>query len=395
MNILVLSAVLPFPLYSGGQVRLYNLLKRLSCNHTITLVSYIRNIQEQSFVSELSFCHRVETIMRGHAWQIPYLFKALTTDIPLLLSTYDNNKARELIKDIIEEESIDVVHLEPGYVFLGLPHVNVPVVVSEHNIEHTIYEGYVERFPFPFIRPLLKYDVNKLKRWEDIIWHKAQHIITVSETDANIITQKGLKNVTVVSNGVDDEWFAFKPKPTIPTHFQAVFIGNFRWIQNQEAVKTLLTSIWPVISNNYPKATLELVGQYFPQSLLSYVNRSVRLTENVDDIREVFSRSHITLAPIAIGGGTKYKILEAMASGVPVISTSKGIEGLDVVDNQSVIVADSMNQWVSGVGRLCEHSQFVKRLTAQARKKIETNYSWSHIADIQDAVWEHVYHERT
>lgn len=387
MNILVVSAVLPFPLYSGGQVRLYNLLKRLSEHHNITLISYIRTEEETKFCKELSFCHRIETILRGTAWQPGYITKSLFTNKSLLHATYHHTMAQKRIAQIISEESINVVHIEPGYVFTGLPQLDLPLIVSEHNIEHRIYEGYIQRFKLPLMKSFLRNDVHKIKKWEQTIWENADQIITVSLSDKAYINSKGFNNVTVVSNGVDDIWFEFLPNNVIPKDFHAVFIGNFRWIQNQDAVKSLLRLYWPVISKNYPKASLELVGQHFPQAFKKYLSSSVTLTENVDDIRDVLRKAHMSFAPIAIGGGTKYKILEAMAAGVPVISTTKGIEGLDVKHNHSILIGDTTNEWIGNIQTLCNDSVNVKKITRNARQIVEKKYSWSHIADIQEAIW--------
>lgn len=387
MNILVVSAVLPFPLYSGGQVRLYNLLKRLSEYHNITLISFIRSEKEKQFFNELSFCHRIETIMRGTAWQAGYVLKSLVSSKSLLHSTYHHTVAQKRIAQIIKEESINLVHIEPGYVFNGLPKLDLPLIVSEHNIEHMIYEGYVQRFRFPVIKFLLRNDVRKIKIWEQSIWNAADQIITVSLSDKAYINTKGFNKVTVVPNGVDDTWFEFSPKNSIPKNFHAVFIGNFRWIQNQEAVKTLLRIFWPEISQYYPKASLELVGQHFPVALTKYLSSSVTLTENVNDIRDVLKNAHMSFAPIAIGGGTKYKILEAMAAGVPVISTTKGIEGLDVKHNHSILIGDTTNEWIDNIQTLCNDSGYVKKITRNARNVVEKQYSWSHIATIQQAIW--------
>jgi len=187
MKILFLSAVLPYPLYSGGQIRIYNLLKRLSQKHEIWLYSFIREESEAQWISELSFCHRVKTVYRGRAWQPQYMIKGLFGPYPFLLSTYDNEKMKRQISEILKEQQFDLIHIEPGYVWPSLPEVNLPLVVAEHNVEDHIYEGYKKSAPL-LLQPIMNRDIERLKEWERIIWNKSTRTVAVSAPDAAEIT---------------------------------------------------------------------------------------------------------------------------------------------------------------------------------------------------------------
>src|SRR3989344_9184440 len=144
MKIVFVSAVFPYPLYSGGQVRVFNLLKRLSTKHDISLFSFIRKDEEEQYKKNVSFCRLVTTVKRGGAWQLRYMARALTSSYPFLLSTYDNELMRRLIEKELQRGKYDIVHIEPGYVWPSLPDTTLPVAVSEHNIEHEIYTGFVK-----------------------------------------------------------------------------------------------------------------------------------------------------------------------------------------------------------------------------------------------------------
>lgn len=391
MNVLVLSAVLPYPLFSGGQVRLYNLLKRLSENHSLHLISYIRSEEEQTYLKNLSFCKHIDTIYRGKALSPSYIFTSLISNKPLLMASYDIDEVKKKIRDSIQTYDIDLIHIEPGYTWLGLPDVSVPIVVAEHNIEHTIYQDYIKKFTFSRYIPLFSYDVNKLRRWETSIWNTADAVITVSDQDKEYVEHHAKQPVTVVPNGIDDKWFVFKEKKRIPKNFTGVFIGDFRWMQNRDAVKELLSNIWPEIVSTHPKAQLCIVGRDLPDSYRTMFDVSVTYKHSVEDIRTVFSASDILLAPIFVGGGTKYKVLEAMASGVPVITTTKGSEGLRAVHGKELLIADTLSTWPDVIKKLIEHPEKVLSLSKTARVFVEKNYSWKHIAEIQHSVWQHTY----
>ena len=121
MNILFVSAVLPYPLHSGGQIRIYNLLKQLSKRHSITLVSFIRDEREREMVRNLAFCHDVHVILRGRVWQPKYIIGAILGKFPLLLATYHHRKMQQLITDLLGSGRFDLVHIEPFYVWPSLP----------------------------------------------------------------------------------------------------------------------------------------------------------------------------------------------------------------------------------------------------------------------------------
>lgn len=355
MKILFVSAVLPYPLHSGGQIRIYNLLKRLAKKHEIHLFAFIRSEKEKEYLLELSFCKTVTTVMRGRVWQPKYILKALTSPYSLLWSSYDNSQMRALLA----KENYDLVHIEPGYVFPALPSLNKPLVVSEHNIEHEVYQKYAASMP-TFIQPFLKRDVNKMKTWEKISWTKASAITVVSEQD-----KEKIGNAQVVSNGVDIEEFAFRPKKIDPMRLRFLYVGNFRWMENKDAAENIIKNYWPVIKKNYSNATLRIVGQGAPNGPFK-------------SIQEELSKTDILLAPIRIGGGTKFKILEAMAAGVPVITTSLGAAGLD----KTVLwIADTPSELdISAV--LTDKTKIKK-----ARELIEHVYNWDIIAQRLDTIW--------
>lgn len=394
MRILFVSAVFPYPLYSGGQIRIYNLLKELSKNHEISLFSFIRSDAEQQYTDKLSFCKRVETVYRGYAWQPKYVLRALVGSYPFLLSTYVNKQMQNVLKNAIQSQSYDLIHLEPGYVWPSLPAHSIPVVVGEHNIEHTIYEQYVRQFPIVPLRSLLFADVLKLMFWEKKIWQSANHVVAVSEDDKNYIG--GIVDpakISVVPNGVDLQQFPFvqkKEKGEAPTF---LFVGNFLWMQNLDAVKFLIADIWPAIKEMYPKGTLRIVGKRMPEYLRRRVSDGIILLEHVEEIVDEYKKADILLAPIRIGGGTKFKILEAMASGVPVVTTKKGAEGLDIIHGKDVYLADSVDEVIVAVRELLTNASKRNAMIRAARDVIEEKYSWKHIAKKLDVIWDQVSHE--
>lgn len=388
MKILFVSAVLPYPLHSGGQIRLYHLLQRLSKRHTITLASFIRSEDERAYAEKLAFCESVTMVMRGRAWQAKYYLKALFGKYPFLLSTYDNSVMRQHLARRMADQHYDLVHIEPFYVMPSLPDVRVPLVVSEHNIEHQVYERYVQRFPVPLLRPLLSRDIDKLTRWEHVAWQRAQACTAVSHEDARVMQETLHREIDIVPNGVDLQAFPYRdpPKRKATT---LLFVGNFRWYPNRDAAYELIDHIWPHMHESIPEARVVIAGRDMPLALKDRV-RSVggEVCDAVDDIAKLYREADILIAPHAISGGTKFKMLEAMASGLPILTTKEGMFGLSATPDKHYFLAQTPQEFVLKVKYILDKPAVVKNVVKQARLLVETQYSWDQIALALERVWE-------
>lgn len=389
MKVLFVSAIMPYPLYSGGQVRIYNLLSRLGKHHEITLVTFLRDQSEKKYEKNLPFCKKIITGYRGSAWQPGYVARSLLGDKPLLWTSYDHAMLRRIIRQELDTQTYDLVHIEPWYVWPSLPPSTIPVVVATHNIEYAVYTEFVRRFRFVPLRPGYYWDVLKLAFWEKYVWKNASHVIAVSDDDAGTIRKKigSPSQVTVVPNGVDINSFGFviKRNSEYPVF---LFVGSFMWMQNRDAASWLAKDIWPYLRARYKGATLRVVGRGMPDRLRSYIkSQGGILLEHVETIEEEFHNADILLAPIRIGGGTSFKILEAMASGLPVVTTTLGAAGLTVTGGKELMIGNTKEELLSGVEALLSSDKRRTTMVRDGRKKIEKDYVWHTIAKILDRVW--------
>lgn len=390
MKILFVSAVFPYPLYSGGQVRIYNLLKLLSQKHSISLFCFIRDSEEAAYREKVSFCENVETVLRGRAWQFGYVTRSIVGIYPLLYASYNLTEMRLLIAKKLRDESFDLVHIEPSYVWPSLPKLKTPVVVGEHNIEYQVYERYVSHFSFVPLRPILAVDVLKHKYWEHTVWRRANHIIAVSNEDKSLIEGSSISTpVSLVPNGVDTSYFTYHKRQQRAENPVCLFIGDFAWMQNRDSVRYLAEEIWPEIKRVVPGATLRIIGRNLSRALRDAIVRAgAEVIESVGDIRPEYEKATFLLAPIRIGGGTKFKILEAMASGLPVVATSLGAQGLSVENGKNLTLAETPAEFAQSIKRLSFDTLLVNRMSSAARRIIEKNYSWTNIAKELAAAWE-------
>lgn len=387
MNILLVSSYLPYPLHNGGNIRLYNLLKHLQRDHTITLICEMRPDQTQSDVKEVErVCEKVIPVPRRKQWSFSNILKTGFSLDPFLVVGHKSKKMYEVIQKELKECSFDLIHVETFYVFQNVPPVSLPVVLVEHNIEHVVYERYMKQAPF-VLRPLLLIDILKMKHAEKNAWKKVTVVATVSEEEKNMIHQQ---NCFVVANGVDTKKFQQK---SVPLNFATkdktiLYIGDYRWIQNRDAVTYIIHEIWPRIRSAVEEKNLMitiklwLVGRNVPQGLKELgKGDSAIIWDDANQMTaaEIFSRADILLAPKRVGGGTSYKILEAMASGTPVVTNSIGLEGFDFIKNKDLLVADTPDELAKKAIELLTDEERYRTLSENGRKAVEKKYDWSAI----------------
>lgn len=395
MKILMLTPYLPYPLHSGGQIRSYNLLKNLSQNHQITLFSFIRSKSETKHIKELKkFCHKVKVFRRRKAWDPRNIILSGLTPYPFLVSIYFSKDVKTAILKELQTSDYDLIHAETFYVMPNLPSsVKLPTLLVEQTIEYAVYQRYVKDFKLFFLKPLLYFDVFKIKFWEKYYWNKATRLIAMSASDKAIMQRsvKGRK-VNVVANGVDIDHFSAKcrsssgrnlRKPKNPT---VLFVGNFKWLPNKDAAKFLVGKIWPIIKKKLPNAKLWIVGRNPTSDILKLqVDKSILVTGNLEDIRTAFKTSSVLLAPIRNGRGTKYKVLEAMASQTPVVTTKLGIEGVEA--QGSVLVAEEAQGLAEKTIKVLLNKKLAQTLSNKAKKIVDSKYNWKAISKQLDNIY--------
>jgi polysaccharide biosynthesis protein PslH len=397
MNILLISSYLPFPLYSGGHIRLYNLIKELSTKHKITLVCEKRDYQGKAEIAEINkYCKKVIAVPRKKQWTISNILKTGISASPFLITGHSTPEMKKAINKELNENQFDLIHVETSYVMQNIPATRIPIVLTEHNIEYMVYKRFADKSPL-FLKPLLNIDVLKLKYWEEKMWKKATKLIAVSEIERKIMS-KIRKDAVVISNGVDVLKFKPKSENLITSEERKIlFIGEFKWMQNKDAIEWIIKEIWPKLrAELVPPMTeaglkLWVVGRNIPNSIrILTSDRNILFDENAPrETEEIFNRAEILLAPIRVGGGTSFKVLEAMASGVPVVTSDLG-NAIQAKENLEIIIAKTSADFAGKIKELLENKKQYENISKNGRKLIEEKFNWKKIAQDLDAVYESV-----
>lgn len=392
MNILLISSYLPFPLHSGGDIRLYNLIKLLGQEHTITLICEKRSFQTQEDIDAVKrICRNVITVPRKKQWSLRTILKSGFSSHSFLFTGHQHEEMKYAIKKALEKDSYDLIHVETSYVFQNVPQTSLPIVLVEHNVEYMVYQRFLEKSPF-FLRPFLALDVKKIQAEEEKCWKKATHVVAVSQKEKEIIEKTGVK-VTLVPNGVDLEAFQYKKNMSATKEKRILFIGDYKWMQNRDSVRWIVSDIWPRIEKETESTVLLwLIGRSMPEDILKLKHDRV-IVEGASDrpAAELFANAAVLLAPIRIGGGSQYKILEAMAVGTPVVTTSTGAEGLRVLANDELLVADTSSELAKKTIALLTDEKLSSQIAKKARLVIEDQYSWEQITHTLEKVYKEIH----
>lgn len=393
MKILMITPYLPFPLVSGGQIRTYNLLKNLASRHHITLTSFIRDDSEKKYLKELEpYCQKVILFKRRKAFSPINILLSALTPFPFLVCIYFDIFVRLKIKKELTNIHYDLIHAETFYVMPNIPKTNIPIFLVEQTIEYLVYQHFVESLPAWLfsLKILLRLDVAKIKWWERYYWKRAKRLATMSQDDKKFIeSQQSQVKVDVVANGVDVSYFAKtkKQKPKSPT---VLFVGQFKWLPNRDATKFLVEEIWPKIKEQIQNAKLWIVGRNPPRDILKFSTSDIRVDGKVLDIKVAYGSSDVLLAPIRNGRGTKYKILEAMATKTPIVGTKLAIEGINIQDGRHALVAQSAEELASQTVRILNNPNLGAKLARAAYQLVEREYNWQKISHQLDSVYQQV-----
>ncbi|MBN2145987.1 MAG: glycosyltransferase [Anaerolineales bacterium] len=395
MRILWLTPSLPSPT-TGNRARQFNLIKQLSCEHQFTVLSFVTDF-EAGFLSLLrDYCTDLATVPlplyqplslwrnRFYSWA-----RLLFDPRPTHILTYPVSRLRAELLRILSNHAFDLVHIETlsPTSLIGRDWASRTLLV-EQNIESTIQ---ARRFSLER-RPVRKYrewvEWRKLLRYETAQLRRFPAVITVSDTDAAECRKLAPKtSVSVVPNGVDVDWFT--PPADAPARQGLLFVGTMDYAPNVDAALYFCREIWPHLRQAIPELNLTIAGAR-PAPEVQALGKlpGVKVTGFVEDMRPYFWNSAVCVVPLRNGGGTRLKILEAMAAELPVISTTIGAEGLKVTDGENILLADDPQQFVESICRTINSPSQYKWMQIKGRSLVESEYEWSRLAQELDQVYE-------
>jgi glycosyltransferase involved in cell wall biosynthesis len=394
MRILWVKADKLLPVQNGGNIRTYHVLRYLSERHQLTFYSYYGGAPDPGYERELqrqlpgavAVCtgkRELSGIARG----LDYL-SHLGAHAPYAVSRFASARVQKQLQTWFREQRYDVAvcdFLDAAINFPG--RLNIPSVLFQHNVESEIWRRHADTAGNPVKKMLYRMEFRKMLRYERAAVRKFQHVIAVSENDRALMTKwVDGDRVTVVPTGVDLAQYRPAPNPLDTSAPLVTFVGAMDWEPNVDGVEYFCAEVWPAIKAEVPQARLRIVGRNPDRRVQKWASNSINndnsieVTGRVPSVVEHLRQSAVIIVPLRIGGGTRLKIYEAMATGKAVVSTTIGAEGLDVHHGHDIMLADDPRSFAQAVIMLLRDPE-LRRRYENAAAETAARYDWPAIGE--------------
>ena len=394
MKILFLSPTVPYPLTDGGRIRVYNLLKQIAQNNEVTLLALetqptdtesISHIQE--FGITVHLVNHLHTLPRV---SLSTLLTALFKRQPITVARYNVSAYRQKLRELLASESFDIVHYEMFHTAQFHTESDYPSVLSQQNVDSAIWHRLTDETTNIFYKFAYWTQELAFKRYERVLSPKFDAVTCTSEIDAAIFEQHCPNDIVkVIPNGVDVTHFIPDSDSADDAHL--IYIGSMDWYPNEDAVSFFVGEILPKIRKRVQDVKLTIVGGN-PSDQVQRLTEveGVVVTGRVPEIKPYFSAATVFVVPLRIGSGTRLKILEALAMGKAIVSTSVGAEGLALQNGEEIMIADEPNLFAEAVIQLLTDPTLCKRIGQNGRKRVEQDYDWRNIGKKLLEVYEEI-----
>src|SRR6185437_11528628 len=397
LHVVMVDEELPYPPTSGKRIRTLNLTLRLARRHQLTYVCHRNADAEEARQAAAFFAeHGIETVVVDRA--VPTksgvrfyarLAANLLSSLPYSVATHTSLALRLALAEHAANHPVDVWHCEwtpYAEALRGIAHSRRAVIA--HNVESVIWQRYYETETNALRRWYIGRQWHKFQRFERRVLSEVERTVAVSDVDAQRFREDfGVARVDMLENGVDTAYF--QPQAYRREANNLLFLGSLDWRPNLDGVQLLLDRVFPAVRVAEPSARLSLVGRNPPESLRQQVAAmpGVELHGSVPDVRPYLANCGLLVVPLRIGGGSRLKILEALASGTPVVSTRIGAEGLCLEAGRDLTVVEEIDDLAGALVTAMRDPESMLTQAERGREKVLEQYDWDRLAEQLEQVW--------
>lgn len=381
MNILFVTARFPYPPLRGDQVIPYHRLRLLCKKHKITLITFYQFDKELKYLDKLKpFCHNIVTIKLGRLKSLINMIRGIFSKLPFQVLYFHSKEFRKRLQILLLKEKFNIIHTYTLRMAEYTKNINIPKIVDlidsmQLNIERRLL---ADNF---FLKILLQEELKRLRKYENEIANIYDYSVVVSERDKNYISSK---KVLTIPLGVDVDFF--KRHSNLLSNKAIIFSGNMGYFPNENAIVWFINNCLIKIKEKVPDAKLLIVGNNPTAKVKNLHNgESVIVTGYVDSMADILNSAQIAIAPMQAGSGMQFKILEAMACELPVVTTKIGIGGISyLADRENIVIADSAIDFSNACIELLCNYQLAVKIGKAAREVVIEKYCWeSNVSKIE------------
>jgi glycosyltransferase involved in cell wall biosynthesis len=392
LNILWISHLIPYPPKGGVLQRSYNLIKEVAKHHNVHLLAFNQRAllspgrdMDEAVAALGKICKSVKVLSiptegEKYGRYLSYL-KSMFTPQAFTISWLQSTEMEKLIEGRLKAFKIDVVHfdtisLAPFSYSIG----GCKKVLNHHNIESTMMIRRARKEPNIFNKAYMYLEGYKIRSYETQVCKSFDVNITCSRQESErLLNQTPQLKIEEIPNGVDLDYFY--PLNLKKMDHSLIFAGGMNWYPNRDAMLFFTDKVWPLLKKEIPDIKMTVIGQDPPQKLknLARNDKNFIVTGFVDDVRPYIDQATVYVCPIKDGGGTKLKILDALAMGKAIVADPVSCEGIDVVDGESVLFTEIPDDYVKSIKRLFDDGALLQKLGNNGRNLILEKYSFINI----------------
>jgi glycosyltransferase involved in cell wall biosynthesis len=363
---------------SGAKLREYHLARALSRWAELTYVYFADAGDPPLTAADLHFDARVIAVPKPHVYGRWKLVQGLAGRWPLPVVNYTSPEMREALSEL--DTRYDLVHLDSIHMLRYVETLGKSrVIYNWHNIESEVMRRYAESTASPVRGAYAKLTAGKWGRLERQILHDAFGHIVCSERERQQLSGIAPSaRIEVIENGVDCDYFA--GLRSAAGRKRIVFVGKMDYHPNIEAIIGFANTTWPLVREKLKGTMLSIVGACPTAAVQALASiPGVEVTGTVSDVRPYYRDALAAVVPLRTGGGTRLKILEAMAAGVPVVSSTLGAEGLAVTPGSDILISDPDDHagWICNLSELAQSGERRTELVGKALQLVRTRYDWN------------------
>lgn len=403
MHILFLTQIIPYPPDAGPRVKTWHVLRYLAKQgHRLTLVSFVRPYEEPFIPKLKEICETVYAVPIGRSRlaDIGYWLRSHVTGRPFLIERDDLKSMRKVVEEVLQNNSVDVIHADQlTMTVFAFPYSRVtfetsgpagfqrPILIFDaHNAVWTIVERMRQNARW-YLKPLAGMEAQRVKRYEGRVVREFDYTLAVADPDRRALLEaaefsangsaRNLSRFCVVPIAVDTQ--ALQPVRRAPGSTNIFTMGTLHYPPNADGIRWFAREVFPLIRQKIPEATLTVVGKNPPADFLQLPNQyggAVTVTGYVADLTPHMEKAALMVVAVRAGGGMRVRILEGLARGMPVVTTTIGLEGIDARPGEEVLVADTPEDFAGEVVELLGDERRQGELAAKGRKLAEERYDW-------------------
>lgn len=381
MKILFICNKSPYPAKEGGPIAMNMFIEGLIENgHTIKVLAVNSEkyaIGKNEIPEDYLRKTNIESVFINLRIKILGALKCFILNKSYHIQRFISQEFEDKIREILEKESFDIIQMESVFVAPYLYKIRkltkAKILLRAHNVEHKIWEDIATQTSNPLKKYYIQHLAKTLKKYELNTLRKFDGIISITANDKNYFKPYcDVTPITDISYGIDT---SADTCPETTLEFPSIFhLGAMNWIPNLQGIHWFIKHVWPEIHKYYPRLKLYLAGNAMPDELLKINHSNIIVQAFVENPKHYMSSKAIMVVPLFSSSGIRIKIIEGMAAGKAIISTSKGASGIQYDDENNILIANTKEEFIQKIKKCVEDSVFTKKLGLNAIEFISKNH---------------------